>query len=101
MSSVETALQFLAEGDLLGFLQALYVTAFTSADVFYGFLTMLFLGAIYIRTHSLALLCILWILVGSVFMVAMPLVAGLGMILLILGIGGMLYQLFRARSSQY
>lgn len=101
MPSIETLLQFLAEGDFLGFLQALYIIAFTSPDVFYGVLTMIGLGAIYIRTHSLALLSILWILVGATFMVAMPLVAALGVLLIILGIAGLLFQLVKTRAGSY
>lgn len=101
MVSIETLLQYLAEGDILGFLQAIYIIAFTNADVFYGFITMMGLGAVYIRTNSLALLAILWILVGSTFMVAMPLIAGLGVFLIILGIAGLLFQLVKTQAGSY
>jgi len=99
--STETLMQFLSEGDLLGFLQAIYVTAFTNPDVLYGFVTMVFLVPIYLRTHSLALLSILWILVGTSFMVAMPLISSLGLILLIMGIAGLFWQLLQTRSTTY
>ena len=102
MTDIMTLLQFLAEGDLLGFLQALYVTAFGgSADIFYGLVAMVGLGAIYIRTRSLILISILWLLVGGFFMVALPLVAGLGVLLMIFGVGGLLYALFRPTSVSY
>jgi len=94
-------LTWLSEGDFLGFFQALYITAFMSPDVFYGTIIMVFMGAIYIRTKSLALISILWILIGSGFMVAVPIAAGLGLLLIILGIGGMLFSLFKARTSSY
>jgi hypothetical protein len=82
-------------------LQAFFVTAFMSADIFYGLVVMVTLGAIYIRTHSLILISILWILVGGFFMAALPLVAGLGVFFIIMGVAGLLYQLFRPSSQSY
>jgi len=99
MSSVETLWQFLQNGDLLGFLQAIYIMAFQSVDVFYGIVTMIITGAIYIRVHSLPFLCIMWILIGSFFMTVLPLVAGLGVLLIILGLGGIAYQLYMVRGA--
>lgn len=93
--------QFLGEGDLLGMLQALYVMVFQSPDIFYGLLAMLGFGAIYIRTRSLILLSILWLLVGTVLVVALPFVMGLGVVLIILGVAGVFYQLFKPHSSSY
>ena len=101
MVDIWTLLQFLAEGDLVGFLQALYVMVFSSADIFYALLAMLGMGAIYIRTRSLIFLSILWLLVGGFFIVALPLVAGLGVVFLILGVAGLLFQLFKPHSSSY
>jgi len=95
MTDVMTLLQFLMEGDLLGFLQAIYISAFQSVDLFYGVVIMLFTSALLIRTRSLILVSIIWILIGGFFMVAMPLLAALSLLLLILGIGGMLWQLFQ------
>jgi len=93
--------QFLAEGDLLGFIQGIYVLSFGSVDIFFAFVTMLGLGAVYIRTRSLILISILWLLVGSFFIAAMPLVAGIGVLLVIFGISGLLYQLFKPHSTSY
>jgi len=94
MVDIATLLQFLVEGDFLGFLQAIYVSAFVSSDVFYGMLILLFTAPLYIRTRSLLLMSILWSLLGTLFIVAMPLVAGLGIFLWILAVGPMLLKLF-------
>jgi len=94
MPDIATLLQFLFEGDYLGFFQAIYVSAFQSADLFYGVITMMFAIGLYIRTHSLLFLSILWILLGSLFIVAMPIVSGLAMLLMIFGLAGMLYKLY-------
>ena len=92
--SVESLLQFLYEGDFLGFLQAVYVSAFQSSDVFYGVLTLLLTAPLYIRTHSLLLLSIIWIMLGGFFVVAMPILSRLAMLLLIMGLAGMLFKLY-------
>ena len=94
MPSIETLIQFLWEGDVLGFLQAVYVAAFQSSDVFYGMVTLLLTAPLYIRTRSLLLLCILWILLGGFFIAAMPIVSGLATLLLIFGVAGTLFQIF-------
>jgi hypothetical protein len=94
MSEIQNLLQYLWSGDFMGFIQAVYTQAFGSADVFYGVAIMLVMVPLYIRTKSLMFMSILWILLGSLFLVAMPLVSGLAVLLLVLGIGSMLYQLF-------
>ena len=87
-------LDFIWAGDYLGFIQAIYVNAFGSADLFWGILIFLFMVPLYIRTRSLLLMSILWILLGSLFLVAMPIVSGLALLLLSLGLAGMFFRLF-------
>jgi hypothetical protein len=82
-------------GDLIGFFIACFVYAWISPDLFFGVLAMLFLVPLYIRTKSVMLICILWILIGSILIVAMPLVSGIAVLFLVLGIGGMLWKLTR------
>jgi len=94
MPDISTLLQFLFEGDYLGFLQAIYVSAFQSADLFYGVLSMIGVIALYIRTHSLLFISIVWILLGSLFIVAMPIVAPMAILLMIFGFAGLLYKAF-------
>jgi len=92
--SYQSFLQFLWAGDYLGFIQAVYVSAFQSADLLYGVILLLFMAPLYIRTRSLLLMSILWILLGSLFLVAMPIVSGLAILLLSFGLAGMFYKLF-------
>jgi len=94
MVSVPTLIQFLVEGDFLGFFEAIYVSAFQSSDLFYSFLILLFTTPIYIRTRSLALLCIIWILLGGFFISAVPIAGGLAVFLLAFGMAGLLLRAF-------
>lgn len=87
-------LDFIWAGDYLGFIQAIYISAFQSADLFYGVILLLFMAPLYIRTRSLLLMSILWILLGSFFLVAMPIVSGLAILLLSFGLAGMFFKLF-------
>lgn len=96
MTDVATLIQFLWEGDFLGFIQACYVAAFQSPDLFYGMLSLIVFSAIYIRTKSLLVPSILWILLGSFFISAMPIVSGLAMLLLITGVAGLFFKLYIA-----
>jgi hypothetical protein len=90
---------YLFNGDILGFFQALFLSAFGILDLVYGIIAMLFLVPLYIRTKSLLLICIIWILIGSFFIVAMPIVSGLAILFLALGIGGLLYRTFRGSNQ--
>jgi len=94
MVDIQALLQYLYEGDILGFLQAVYVSAFRSADLFYAFVMLLFTTPLYIRTRSFIFLAILWILLGGFFLVATPLISGLAVLLLILGLATLFFKLF-------
>lgn len=94
MVDLTTLLQFLYEGDVFGFIQAVYVSAFQSVEVFYAFVAVLFTLPLYIRTQSLLFLSIVWILLGGLFLVAMPIVSGVAILLIIFGLGGMFFKLF-------
>ena len=91
-------MQYLQEGNWLGFLEAIYVGAFGgNPDVAYGVIVLLFTVPIYIKTKSILLMAILWCLVGGALIVAVPLAANLAILLMGLGIGGVLWKLFIAR----
>lgn len=87
--------QNMANGDFFGFFQACYLFAWVNPDVFYGVISMLFLVPLYIRTKSLILICIIWILIGSLIVVAMPIVSTIAILFMALGIGGLLFKLVR------
>ena len=99
MVTIEVLLQYLYEGDFLGLLQAIYVSAFQSSDLFYGVLTLLLTSPIYLRTKSLLLLCIIWILIGGFLITTMPLLSGLALFLMVMGLGTMLFKVFIALRS--
>lgn len=86
---------FFYEGDFLGALQAYLVATFLNFETAIVAILMLFLVPLYIRTKSLMLISIVWILVGGFFVAAVPAAAGLSVIFIVMGIGGLLYRLFR------
>jgi hypothetical protein len=87
-------LPYLWAGDFFGFIIAVYTSSFGSVDIFFGVVIMLVMVPLYIRTKSLMFMSILWILLGSLFLIATPLISGLAVLLLVLGIGSMLFELF-------
>jgi hypothetical protein len=86
---------YLMSGNLLGFFGAIFLWSFLLQDILIGALCMLFLVPIYIRTKSLLLLCILWILIGSSIILVAPGLSALALIFLILGISGVFWRLVR------
>jgi hypothetical protein len=93
--NVDTFWLFLQEGDFLGFVQALLVRTFLSFEAAIAMIIMLFMIPIYLRTKSLLLLSILWILIGGFFVAAVPMASGIAILFIALGVGGLLYRLFR------
>lgn len=91
--------QYLLQGDLLGFFQAIFMVGFNSADLLYGVLAMVFCIPLYIRTKSLLFLCIIWVILGGFFIALMPIVSGLALLFMALGIGGLIFKLIRSRST--
>ncbi|MFA5366042.1 MAG: hypothetical protein WC325_12745, partial [Candidatus Bathyarchaeia archaeon] len=85
---------FFYEGNYLGFFQAFFISSFGNLETAIGLIVFLFMVPIYLRTKSLLLLCILWILIGSFLIVAFPLASGLAVLFMALAIGGLLYRLF-------
>jgi hypothetical protein len=91
--------QYLYAGDFAGFFNVAVATAFNSYAIGIAVITMIFLVALYLRTGSLLLLCIAWLLIGGFLIVAIPIVSGLAIIFLVLGLGGLIYKLFRPSGS--
>jgi hypothetical protein len=88
---------FLYAGNLLGFFRAIYVSAFGLEDVLYACLVLLFIIPVYLRTKSLWLICVLWVMLGGFALALMPVVSPFALVFLALGIGGILYKLVRSR----
>jgi hypothetical protein len=86
--------QYFSAGNFLGFFQACYLFAFGgNIEILAVTIAMLFLVPLYIRTKSLTLICIIWVLVGGFLIVAMPIISGVSILFMALGVGGLLYKL--------
>ena len=85
--------QYLLSGNLIGFIIACYT--YTLGQVFFVFMTVLFTAPLYIRTKNLTVLGILWMLIGGVFIAAMPIVSPVAILLMIFGVAAVLYKLFQ------
>lgn len=95
-------LQYLLTGDILGLLQAIYMMPFGNYyELFYAFLGLIGTVPIYIRTNSLLLVSILWILVGYMFMALAPAVTMIATLLMVLGVGGTFFSLYRGTKASY
>jgi hypothetical protein len=88
---------YLMNGNLIGFFRAIYITAFGLSSILYAAFVMLIVIPVYLRTKSLWLLCVLWILLGGFALPLIPEVSTLAVVFLALGIGGIIYNLVRSR----
>lgn len=86
---------FLYEGNFLGMVQSYLTTSFLNLQTAIALVAMLFLVPLYLRTKSLMLICVLWILLGGFFIAALPMASGIAVLFMTLGIGGMVWRLFR------
>lgn len=87
--------QYIMEGNLLGFFNAIYLSGFLVQDILVGVFCMMFLAPLYIRTKSLLLICVIWTLLGGFLITAVPALSGIALVFLILGIAGLFYKLVR------
>lgn len=97
--SVSGLWTYLYEGDFVGFANALIATTFNSLSIGIALITMIFLVPLYLRTNSLMLLVIVWLLLGGFLIVLFPEVSGLALIFMALGIGGLFFRLLRPSNS--
>jgi len=92
-SGVSLLWQYLLAGDFVGFIFACYTSVI--GQVFYAWISTLIGAALYIRLRNIAILGVIWILIGSILIPAMPLVSPLAIFLLVIGIATVLYKLFQ------
>jgi len=85
--------QYLLQGDILGFVQAVFTSVL--GDLFYGFIMLIVLVPLYIRTQSLLAVMVVTLLLSGLFYSLTP-VGGIGLmrILLTVALGGLLFWLF-------
>jgi hypothetical protein len=84
--------QYIANFDLLGFIVACYVSLI--GEAFYAFVIFISFSLVYLKTKSVVLCSILWLLLGGVFMQMTKIISPIAVILVALGITGMIYRLF-------
>jgi len=90
-----TLLQYLLNGDLIGFINAIYISLI--GELFYGLIVLMVTVPIYIRTQSLGYVCIVWLLVGALLQVVLPVATfNIGWVFIVLGLAGILWKLFVA-----
>ncbi|RLG68825.1 MAG: hypothetical protein DRO11_08555 [Methanobacteriota archaeon] len=87
--------QYLNNGDLLGFLTACYTRLI--GDLFWGIIVLIIGLYLHIRYQSIIPVAIVFIGLGSLFIVFVPLAAyKLGYVLIALGLGSLLYKFIRS-----
>lgn len=92
---IDLLTQYLLAGDLFGFIVACYTTRI--GQVFYAILALMVTIPLALRTQSITYVAIIWILIGGLFQVAMPVVSPVAVLLIILGVGSLFYRLFAGK----
>ena len=87
----------LLNGDVIGFIISCYTSAMGQG--FYAAVLLIFFGALYNRTRSLALCAVLWLLLGATWIVTALEVSPIAMLLVALGLTGVIYTVFGRSSS--
>lgn len=87
---------FFYEGNFLGGIQSFFISSFLNLETAIALIAMLFLVPLYLRTKSLMLICVLWIMLGGFFIAAMPMASGLAVLFMALGVGGVVWRLFKS-----
>jgi len=91
IDDLATLWYYLTQGDLWGFIQAIYVTRL--GEVFWGLILLTLSVVIYARFESFTYVIILWLLMASLgFLAAAPHVSLLAVALMALGIIGVFYK---------
>jgi len=85
--------QYLQMWDFLGLAQAIFTS--TMGQLFYGFITLIILVPLYMRYQSLAMVSIICMLLGSVFVPLLPLGSfNIGWVLIAFGGASILWRVF-------
>lgn len=91
----EGLIQYLWNGDYLGFIRAIFVNSFGgNMDAFVAVVALCITLPLYIRTKSLMMLGILWILCGGILIAVSPVIGMFAVFFLIFGIGAVMYRLY-------
>lgn len=93
--NVQPFWNYLVNGNFLGLVNALFLSVFQLQSIVVAVFLLVFFAPLFIKTRNLLLCSILWILIGGSFIALVPDLAGLAVILLILGVASLLYKLVR------
>lgn len=89
---MDPLLQNLLNGDVLGFVISCYTSVMGQG--FYALVLLIVFGVVYNRTHSLALCSILWLLLGGLWILTVPIISPIALVLVAFGLAGILYSLY-------
>lgn len=95
VNDVELLMQYLLQGDLLGFLVATYTTRLGQS--FYAITSFFVSVPLYNRTQTVMAPVILWILLAGFFLAAMPAISPVAVILIIIALTVIFTQAFFGR----
>ncbi len=85
--------QYLLSGNLIGFIFACYTV--TIGQTLFVLITILICVPLYVRLKNLTVLAIAWIVLGGVFIAAMPIVSPFAVLLVVLGIAAIIYKTYQ------
>lgn len=85
-------MQYLMNGDIIGFVIACYTARMGMA--FYGLMLMIFSGIFYNRTKSVAFISVMWLVLGGTFELLTWVFSPLAVLLIVFGLVGVIYSLF-------
>lgn len=95
MNDVDLLMQYLINGDLLGFLVACFTTRMGQS--FYAFIAFIVSVPLYNRTQTVIFPVVLWLLLGGLFFIAMPMISPVAVLLVIVAITVVMLRLFVGR----
>jgi hypothetical protein len=85
--------QYLLAGNLIGFIFACYTV--TMGQTIFVLIAILISVPLYVRLKNLTVLAIAWIVLGGVFIAAMPIVSPFAVLLVVLGVAAVIYKIFQ------
>lgn len=95
VAALDPLIQNLINGDLIGFVISCYTSVM--GQTFYGFVMFIMFMVVYNKTRSLALISILWLLLGGIFIVSVAEFSPIAMVLVAFGLTGIVYKVFGKR----
>jgi hypothetical protein len=92
----DSLMQYLYNGDIIGFVVACYTSRI--GEGFYAVCMLMLFGVVYNKTKSVAFCCILWLLIGGALIASMPVISPVAVIFTTLGLAGILFILIEGRN---